>query len=156
MKKEDDIGELANARRPLVENSKWSMALASYAMASHDASHIESAREILRSFTSKDVEAHGLFAAPYISAWWVLERGPMSVEIHDPTANDALDSDLWLAAKDVLDPGMIVMMAREDGVRRGPGGLPFAVVCTASGCSGEIADCKGLIERLSSIQSSQV
>jgi hypothetical protein len=156
MKNEDEIGELANPRRPLVENSKWSMALASYAMASHDARHIESAREILRSFTSKDVEAHGLFAAPYISAWWVLERGPMGVEIHDPKASDGLESDLWLAAKDTLNPGVIVMMARKDGLRRGPDARPFAVVCTTSGCSGELADSKGLVARLLSIQSSQV
>ena len=156
MKDEDEIGELANPRRPLVENSKWSMALASYAMASHDASHVERAREILGSFTSKEVEAHGLFAAPFISAWWVLERGPMGVEVHDPKAHDALESDLWLAAKDILNPGMIVMMAREDGVRREPDGRPYAVVCSTSGCSGEIADSKGLVARLSSIQSSQV
>jgi uncharacterized protein YyaL (SSP411 family) len=156
MKREDEIGELTNPRRPLVENSKWSIALASYAMASHDASHIESAWEILRSFTSKNVEAHGLFAAPYISAWWVLERGPMSVEIHDPKVKNALESNLWLAAKDVLNPGVIVVMAREDGVRRAPEGRPFAVVCTTSGCSGEISDSKGLVARLSSIQSSQV
>ena len=156
MKKGDEIGELANPRRPLVENSKWSIALASYAMASHNAGHIENAWEILKSFSSKNVEAHGLFAAPYISAWWVLERGPMSVEIHDPNVNDVLESDLWLAAKDVLTPGVIVMMAREDGVRRGPDGRPFAVVCTTSGCSGEIADSKDLVARLSSIQSSQV
>jgi len=156
MKNEDEIGELVSPRRPLVENSKWSMALASYAMASHDASHIESAWEILRSFTSKEVEAHGLFAAPYISAWWVLERGPMSVEIRDPKANNALESDLWLAAKDTLNPGVIVVMAHEDGVRRGPDGQPSAVVCTTSGCSGEIADSKSLVARLSSIQSSQV
>ncbi|MCX6658483.1 MAG: DUF255 domain-containing protein [Euryarchaeota archaeon] len=156
MRKEDEIGELASPRRPLVENSKWSVALASYAMASHDASQIETAWEILRSFTSKEVEAHGLFAAPYISAWWVLERGPIGVEVHDPKANDALESDLWLAAKNILNPGVIVVIAREDGVRRIPDGRPFAVVCTTSGCSGEIADRKDLVTRLSSIQSSQV
>ena len=101
-------------------------------------------------------EGHGLFAAPYISAWWVLEGGPMSVEMHDPKANDGLESDLWLAAKDILNPGVIVLMACEDGARIGPDRPPFAVVCTASGCSGEIADIKGLVARLSSIQSSQV
>jgi len=156
VRREDEIGELANPRRPLVENSKWSEALGSYAMASHEASHIESAWEILRSYASKDVEAHGLFAAPYISAWWVLERGSMSVEIHDPEASDALESDLWLAAKDTLNPGVIVTMAREEGLQRGPNAGPFAVVCTASGCSGEIIDSKDLIARLSAIQSSQV
>jgi uncharacterized protein YyaL (SSP411 family) len=156
MRKEDEIGELANPRRPLVENSKWSMALASYAMASHETSHAESAWEILKSFTSKDVEAHGLFAAPYISAWWVLRRGPMSVEIHDPKASGVLESDLWLAAKDTLNPGVIVMMARGDGLQPGPDARPFAVVCSSSGCSGEIADSKDLVARLSPIQSSQV
>ena len=156
MRREDEIGELADPRRPLVENSKWSMAMASYAMASHDTSYIERAWETLRSFTPKVVEAHGLFAAPYISTWWVLERGPVSVEIHDPAASDALESGLWLAAKDALNPGVIVMMAREDEVRRGPGGQSSAVVCTASGCSGEIVDSKDLVARLSSTQSSQV
>jgi uncharacterized protein YyaL (SSP411 family) len=156
MRKEDEIGELANPRRPLVENSKWSMALASYAMASHETSHVESAWEILKSFTSKDVEAHGLFAAPYISAWWVLERGPMSVEVHDSRASDVLESDLWVAAKDTLNPGVIVMMVRGDELQLGPDARPFAVVCSSSGCSGEIADSKNLVARLSPIQSSQV
>ncbi len=156
MRREDDIGELANPRRPLVENSKWSMALASYAMASHDPSQIERAWEILRSFAAKDVEGHGLFAAPYISAWWVLERGPMSVEIHDPKTADAFESDLWLAAKDLLNPGIVVIMSREDGERSRPDGRPFAVVCTTSGCSEGIVDGKGLVARLSPIQSSQV
>jgi uncharacterized protein YyaL (SSP411 family) len=156
MRKEDEIGELANPRRPLVENSKWSMALASYAMASHETSHVESAWEILKSFTSKDVEAHGLFAAPYISAWWVLERGPMSVEVHDSSASDVLESNLWVAAKDTLNPGVIVMMVRGDELQLGPDARPFAVVCSSSGCSGEIADSKNLVARLSPIQSSQV
>lgn len=153
---EDDIGELANPRRSLMENSRWSRALALYAMVSHEAHRIESAWEILRSFTMKNMEAHGLFSASYISAWWVLERGPMSVEVHDPRSIDLLERELWLAAKGLLNPGVIVTMARPSGLALGPARPPFAVVCTTSGCSGEIADSRSLVAILSTAQANQV
>jgi len=156
VRKENEIGELASPRRSLPENSTWARALALYGIASHDLQPIEKAREILKCFTAKEVENHGLFAASYISAWWALKRGPLCVEVHDPAAGETSESELWLAASEILDPGMIVMMTREKGLRTARSAVPFAVVCTPSGCSQEITDSKDLSARLSQTQSSQV
>ena len=156
MRKENEIGELASPRRSLPENSKWARALALHGMACHAPQHVEEAREILKSFAAKEVENHGLFAASYISAWWALERGPLCVEVHDPDAKEASESELWLAASEILDPGVIVTMTREKGLRAAQGAAPFAVVCTPSGCSRVITNSKDLSARLSHTQSSQV
>jgi uncharacterized protein YyaL (SSP411 family) len=156
MRKESAIGELASPRRSLPENSKWARALALHGMACHAPQHVEEAREILKSFAAKEVENHGLFAASYISAWWALERGPLCVEVHDPEAKEASESELWLAASEILDPGVIVTMTREKGLRAAQSAAPFAVVCTPSGCSQVITNSKDLSARLSHTQSSQV
>lgn len=156
VRKENEIGELASPRRSLPENSRWARALALHGMACHDPQHVEEAREVLKSFAAKEVENHGLFAASYISAWWALERGPLCVEVHDPEAGEASESELWLAASEILDPGMIVMMTREKGLRTAQSATPFAVVCNPSGCSQEITNSKDLSARLHHAQSSQV
>jgi len=155
-KGEEAIGELGSPRRTLVGNSRYARALALFGIASHDVELIQRSWGILVSFPSKSVEAHGLFAAQYIMAWWVLEREPVLVEVHNAKGDDPLGSKLWLTAKRTMNQGLVAMLAPRQvsasSTRKGE----FAVVCTRKGCSKELATAAELLRNLRSLQSSQV
>ena len=131
------IGGLESPRRPLVGNSRWARALALYGAATHRPELSEEAMRVLLSFPPKDVEAHGIFASSYVTAWRVLERGAASAEVHSGNEVDALSNELWTSAKGVLDPGTIVLNVRDTGAE---GERPYAVLCTPKGCSSRMEE----------------
>jgi hypothetical protein len=155
MKSEDAIGELGSPRRSLVANSRWARAMALFGIASHDVDLIQKAWKVVMAFEPKEVESYGLFAADYITAWWALENGPTLVEVHNAKEHDPLRSRLWLAAKKTLSPGIVTVVAADEGLRTGHSENEFAVVCTRSGCSNEIATPAALEEKLRPVHSSQ-
>ncbi len=136
----DTIGELSEPRRAIAANAKWAKALSLFGVAAFKPELIESGWSVLRSFHPKQLQANGLFAAPYVQAWWALEKGPQLVEVHTSADEDVLTEPLWNSAKRAINPATVVMRAR----RAGPG-VPrpkraFAVVCRSTGCSKEIED----------------
>lgn len=141
----EDIGELQNSRRSLIANAKWARSIALYGAATERHDLEDPARKTLLSFTTKEVEAYGVFAAPYIHAWSVLERGPALVDIHSLTHQDVASNHLWISAKETLDPGIVAIASRDvkSNIDR-----PFAILCTRSGCSERITDPGDLIDRL--------
>lgn len=149
LKTDDAVGELATPKRSLVSNSKWASTLALFGVARHEPGLEADARNILLSFTQKEAEAHGLFAASYISAWWILEHGPMLVEIHDASTRNPFGSPLWLAAKEAMNPAAVVVLADESEPASASLGRPFAVICNDSGCSMDITEPVELAHRLS-------
>jgi len=148
LKEEDAIGELAAPRRPLVANSKWASAISLFGAADHNPRLTEDARRIVLSFNRHEVEAHGLFAAPFISTWWLLERGPTLVEVYDPGTTDPLECTLWLEAKRTTIPAAVVTFHGESERMGVSSGTPFARICTDSGCSGEFTDPAALVRKL--------
>ena len=137
------IGDLESPRRPLIGNSRWARALALYSAATHRPELSEEAMRILLSFPPRDVEAHGIFASSYVTAWRVLERGAASVEVLSGNEVDALSNDLWTSAKGVLDPGTIVLNMHDPAME---GDKSHAVLCTLRGCSSRIEDPALLVE----------
>jgi len=103
------------------------------------------AKKTLLSFTTKEVEAYGVFAAPYLYAWSALERGPALVEIHSPTDHDAASIRLWISAKEDSGPGVVAIVSKDTNSKIDE---PFAILCTRSGCSGRITDPGDLTDRL--------
>lgn len=153
---EDAIGELSDPRRSLVTNSKWARLTALLGAARHRPSLAEKAREILGSFTAKEVESYGLFASEFVSAFWTVEGGAVVVEVHAHGTADLATNPLWLTAKRALNPGLLVMRATEPGPAVGEPDRAFAVVCTSSGCSKSIEDPEALSRIVRPIQPSQV
>jgi uncharacterized protein YyaL (SSP411 family) len=149
LKTDDAIGELGTPKRSLVSNSKWAGAMALFGAASHDSSLEDKARGVLLSFNQQEAEAHGLFAASFISTWWLLEHVPMLVEIHNSSSKNPLDAPLWMAAKRAMNPAAVVVLAGESEPTGDSLGKPFATICDDSGCSKEFTEPRTLAQRLS-------
>lgn len=137
---EDAIGELGDGRRSLVSNSKWAKALALYGASMHRPGLTDKANDILAVFNQKEVQSYGLSAASYVSAWWMLEKGPLSVEIRGGSLEDAPAQQLWLTAKKTLNPRTIVVASSDRVQRLEANGGPFAVVCGRYECSSPITE----------------
>jgi hypothetical protein len=156
LKTNEAVGELGSPRRSLMANAEWAEAIALLGGVSRNLDLTKKAWDTLQSFSRKDVEAHGVFAAPYVSAWWTLAQGPMVVEIHGAAEMNALSLPLWVAAKEALNPAAVAVVAREevDFAARHDG--PFAVVCTSVGCSREITNADELKQKLRPVMASQI
>ena len=142
----DSIGELAEPRMPIVANTKWARSLALFSVADFKPELAEAGWRVLKSFHPKQLQANGVFAAPYVLAWWVLENGPQLVEIHGTNGGDLPNEPLWTSAKKAIYPGTVVMRARRVGPEVSRPSRPFAVVCRSTGCSKEIEDPKALMK----------
>lgn len=153
---EDAIGELGDVRRSLVSNARWARLLVLLGAAEHDRQLEARAREILGSFSTKEVESYGLFAAEFVNSFWALSRGVAVVEIHTPATKDITTDELWLAAKRAMNPSLLVLRAREQGPGVGDARRSIAVVCTSAGCSKAIDDPLALSRLVAPAQSSQV
>jgi uncharacterized protein YyaL (SSP411 family) len=146
---EDAIGDLREARRSLILNAKWAESLALYSGLSGRAELVDKARKALISFSRKEVEAYGVFASSYVTAWAVVNNGPIVVDVHAPFA-DALSDPLWLAAKRAFLPRTVAVISGDCQADES-----YAVVCTSKGCSQKIASQQDLFKRISSSQAGQ-
>lgn len=148
---EDDVGDMKEKRRPLVANSRYARLLALLSVVAHEPELGGRPRKILASFSRKELEAHGLFAAEFIIAWHVLAEGAKVASVPARPGSDMLSNKLWVAAKSAHNPA--VMCSPDTGSRTGEGG---AVICTASECSEVLTDPSDLIRRLVVRRASQV
>jgi len=139
------IGELDIPRRPLVENSNWALALAQFGSAVHRQELVDQARRILNSFTQTEIEAHGVFAAAYLRASWVLGHRIRVVEIHEKASAKAKPSGYLASAQTLFDPSIIPVTIADDSAE------PYAVICSDKGCSKKIVDPKELMMFLRNI-----
>ena len=134
----DAVGELTDPRRSLIANSRWANTEALFAAVTFKPEPTARAMEILRSYPPKQIQAHGLFAAPFVLAWRMVERGPQLVEVHGTEGQDPMNVPLWISAKKSLNPTTVVMSARQVGPQVSKPDRPFAVICKSTGCSKEI------------------
>lgn len=153
---EGAVGELAEPRRSLVSNSKWARAAALLAAASGDPEPTKASRDILNSFSRKEVEMYGLFSSSYAIAWEALEAGPSIVEVRSDRANDPEANALLTAARRALRPSVLVVLKHraEDSPDSARGAS--AMVCSPDGCSVQIHDPEVLAAKLKGVQTSQV
>ena len=142
MRAQGAIGELAEPRRPLVANSKWSIGIARYGVFSGRPELRTKSKQVLDSFSPKEVERHGLFAASYVMAWRVLETGPKAIKV-ESEKEDAMSEPLWVKAASAVDPGNLVVFRTAQGH-----GRASAVVCSPKGCSDRIIDPADLSDSL--------
>jgi uncharacterized protein YyaL (SSP411 family) len=156
MIRKDAVGELVEPRRSIVSNSRWARSSALFGVITFKPERTDATRDILMSFHPKQIQANGLFAAPYVLAWWTLERGTQLVEIHGAKDKDMTSVPLWTEAKRSMNLGTMVMSARRVGPEiPGPSKL-FAVVCRSTGCSKEIDDPRTLLSKLREPHAGQV
>ncbi len=145
-KEADAIGRLAEPERSLMVNARWARNLALFGAATYKHDRSREAKAILESFPPKRVQANGIFASEYVYAWDVLRLGARTVEIHgvegEPTTNP-----LWLTAKKSLNPATVVTKAKTAMLQTNMS-RPFAVVCSAAGCSKEIYEPEELTSQL--------
>ncbi|MGQ9587658.1 MAG: thioredoxin domain-containing protein, partial [Thermoplasmata archaeon] len=151
MRRDDAVGELADMRKDLASNSKWAMSLGLYSAIMHRPELMDRARGIMRSFTRKEVEAHGLFASSYIRAWWALEKSPVAVEVHS-SQKDPLREGMWRAVMELIDPGVAAVLVSD--LKKDD--RSYAIACTPSGCSEKAYDTFSLLRTLGAVWSSQV
>lgn len=156
MSTDDAIGELGSSRRPLTANAEWAEAIALLGAVTKRPGVTDRAWAILQSFSRRSVEAHGVSAASFISTWWTLAQGPISVEIHGVADEDPTSQPLWLAAKEALNPSAVTVLNRDEGMFLSLHEDPFAVVCTSVGCLKEITDPKELKQKLKPALASQI
>jgi hypothetical protein len=156
MIREDAIGELVEPRRSIVSNSKWARSSALFGVITFKPERTDATRDILMSFHPKQVQANGLFAAPYVLAWRTLEIGPQLVEIHGAMDREMTNVPLWTEAKRSMNLGTTVMSARKVGPETPRPSKPFAVVCKSTGCSKEIADPRTLFSMLREPHTGQI
>lgn len=156
MIKMDAVGELVEPRRSIVSNSRWARSSALFGVITFKPERTDATRDILMSFHPKQVQANGLFAAPYVLAWWTLERGAQLVEIHGAMDKDMTSVPLWTEAKRSMNLGTMVMSARQVGPEIPRPSKPFAVVCRSTGCSKEIDDPRTLFSKLREPHAGQV
>jgi len=123
------VGELDTPRRPLVANSNWALALAIFGAVTQNDHYIEKANGVLSSFTRAEVDAHGVFSAPYLRARWFIEYGPVVVEVracpekmHDPT-------ELCVSALSLRHPAIVLRRTVDTNAPK-----PYAVVCARGKC----------------------
>lgn len=139
------IGELDTPRRPLIENSNWALALAQFGSVVHRQELVDQGRRILNSFTQPEIEAHGVFAAAYLRASWVLGHGIMVVEIHKEASAKAEPSDFLASVQTLFDPSIVSVTIADDSAE------PYAVICSDKGCSKKIVDPEELMMLLRNI-----
>ena len=156
MIRKDAVGELVEPRRSIVSNSRWARSSALFGVITFKPERTDATRDILMSFHPKQVQANGLFAAPYVLAWWTLERGTQLVEIHGAKDKDMTSVPLWTEAKRAMNLGTMVMSARQVGPEIPRPSKPFAVVCRSTGCSKEIDDPRTLFSKLREPRAGQV
>lgn len=125
----DAIGELGTPRRPLVENSDWALALASFGTITHRDDLTVKARSILSLFGRSEIYAHGLFGAAYLRARWVLDKGPVSVVVHALPERLHERLELCKSARSVVHPAIMVSRVADDHAPKA-----FAVVCSGDEC----------------------
>lgn len=152
----DAVGELADPRRSLITNSRWANTEALFGAVTFKPERIAKALGILRSFPPKQIQAHGLFAAPHVLAWRTMERGPQLVEVHGTEGQDPMNVPLWISAKRALNPTTVVMTARRVGPQVSKSERPFAVICKTTGCSKEIESPETMSSMLREQHPSQV
>jgi len=146
------VGELQTPLRSLISNSKWAMALAMYGSASDRPELVDDASAVLSSFSPREVKAYGVFASSYLSAWKLLSRGPVKVEVHS-RESDALPPALWSVAKSTMAFDAVVLLRRD--LATGGAESPFAVVCGRTGCSPKAYDVEHLRQAAASALGSQ-
>ena len=149
---EDSVGELRIPLRSLISNSKWAMALAMYGSVSDRPELVDDASAVLSSFGRREVKAYNVFSSSYLSAWKLLSRGPVKVEVHS-RGSDALPPALWNVGKSAMPLDAVVLLRRDlatEGAER-----PFAVVCGRTGCSQKIYDAEHLRKAAASALGSQ-
>ncbi len=139
------VGELDSQRRSLAENAAWARGLALFGAVTHQDALVEKARSTLMSFTKKDVDSSGLFAAAYVIARWTLERGPVTVEVHSDDPEGPPAARLAGVARKCLDPAVVVR-----GLKDPEAEVPYAVICSSAGCLSRIEDPDKLAEALRS------
>ena len=130
-----EIGELGNPRRPLVGNSELAYALTVLGTMMHKDDLVEKAKTILLSFSRTEVDAHGLFGAPYLKARFTLEPGPITVDVHAPPDKFHGPLDLCTAARSLAHPAVIVTRTVDQRAAR-----PYAVICSGEKCLPKIGD----------------
>jgi hypothetical protein len=148
---EDAVGELREKRRSLVANSRYARLLALYSTAAHDPQLAELPKNILMSFSRKELEAHGLFAAEFLISWHVLGEGAKVVSVSPGRVGDILSNKLWAAAKSVHNPAVICTSDADLPIDKAG-----AVICTSAGCSEVITSPSELVSRLRVRRASQV
>jgi uncharacterized protein YyaL (SSP411 family) len=126
---ENAVGELGTPRRSLVENSDWALALATLGSIVHRDDLLEKARVILSLFGREEIDAHGLFAAAYLKARWVADRGPVEVVVHASPENIHDRLDLCASAASVVHPAVVVSRVPDEEASKA-----FAVVCSGKEC----------------------
>ncbi len=146
----DAIGELGERRRSLVTNSRYARVLALLSAAAHDENLAKEPERILGSFSRKDLEMYGLFAAEFLIAWEVLREGPRTVTIVAEGGKDVTSNNLWLAVKAVYNPA--IMCSPSPDLHPGEEG---ATICTATGCSSRVSDPQELTRRVATVRRSQ-
>lgn len=140
---DDAIGELGERRRPLVANSRYARLLALFAAAVHEPELAGRSRAIITSFSRKELEAHGLFAAEALIAWHVIKEGAKVAKISVAGGTDVLSSILWLAAKSVHNPAVLCTIEAT-----AVPGFAGAVICEGTACSGEVINAEDLVRKL--------
>jgi uncharacterized protein YyaL (SSP411 family) len=123
------IGELDAPRRPLVDNSKWAFALALFGTITQNEAYIEKARSVLSSFTRAEIDAHGIFGAPYLRARWFLERRPVVVDVCACTEKRNEPMELCKSAMSLVHPAVVIRRSVDRNAAR-----PYAVVCVRGKC----------------------
>jgi uncharacterized protein YyaL (SSP411 family) len=146
----DAIGELGERRRSLVTNSRYARVLALFSAAAHDENLAREPERILSSFSRRDLEIHGIFAAEFLIAWHVLREGARVVTIFSAGGADVMSSDLWLSAKAVYNPAVICSPSPDPHP-----GQEEATICMATGCSGMVSDPEELTRRIAIARRSQ-
>jgi len=150
LSEKDAIGEMGERRRSLVTNSRYARVLALFSAAAHDEGLAREPERILSSFSRKDLEMYGLFAAEFLIAWHVLREGARTVVIETAEGADVMSSDLWSAAKAVHNPAIICSPSSETHH-----GREVATICTAAGCSGRVSDPGELAREIAVARQSQ-
>jgi len=147
----DAVGELGERRRPLVANSKYARLLAILSVAAHDPRLSGRPSHILDSFSKKELEAHGLFAAEYLISWQVLREGAKVVSVRAPGEDDVLSNAFLAAARSVHNPAVLCTPDPEAGPSS-----EGAVICTTTGCSEPILDPSEVASRIRVAKAEQV
>jgi uncharacterized protein YyaL (SSP411 family) len=143
---ENAVGELGTPRRPLVENSDWALALATLGSIVHRDDMLKKAKDILSLFGREEVDAHGLFGATYLKARWVVDNGPVAVEIHALPELIHDRFDLCTSAASVVHPAVVVSRVSDDDASRA-----FAVVCSSNECLPKTEDPERLRKNIMTI-----
>ncbi|MBU1158754.1 MAG: DUF255 domain-containing protein [Candidatus Thermoplasmatota archaeon] len=148
---DDVIGDLRRANRSLISNSKYAYELAMFSGLSGDERLLQEARDVLGTFDLRQVAAHGIFSASYLTAMDVVRNDLVRVDLHLDPEVEAQHSVLWKAARSVFDPRIVIMPHDQTH-----GQEEYAVICGGNNCSDKIVERAALMTVLSEALSSQV